>query len=200
MDALTRWHLKTADMQKRDRVNIDTVMDARCLGIVRRFRQAGVLVGVWEITGESGIPGFLCRILPETASEISGIRPASGMGCHLSRDVALLRALTEAAQSRLTFISGARDDLSRDDYRKFLSAEEHAKWREGLLDKSCAQKDFQKIQSHETRSLDQDLNILLKLLKDSGTEEVVAIDLTKPEFGIPVARVIIPGMEGELSL
>ena len=34
-----------------------------------------------------------------------------GSGSHLSPEVAVSRALTEAAQSRLTFISGARDDL-----------------------------------------------------------------------------------------
>jgi len=37
---------------------------------------------------------------------------AAGHGCHPCRAVALSRALTEAAQSRLTMISGSRDDVT----------------------------------------------------------------------------------------
>ena len=39
-----------------------------------------------------------------------------GSGCHADRDVALLRAITEAAQSRLTRISGAREDFGDEAY------------------------------------------------------------------------------------
>lgn len=33
-------------------------------------------------------------------------------------------------------------------------------------------------------------------LSHAGVEEVLAVDLTKREFGIPVVRVVIPGLEG----
>jgi ribosomal protein S12 methylthiotransferase accessory factor len=29
-----------------------------------------------------------------------------------------------------------------------------------------------------------------------GIEEVIALDLTRPELGIAVARVVVPGLEG----
>ena len=29
-----------------------------------------------------------------------------------------------------------------------------------------------------------------------GIERVIVVDLTKPEFGLPVVRVVIPGLEG----
>ena len=44
----------------------------------------------------------------------------SGYGCHPAREVALLRALTEAAQVRLTVISGLRDDFRIDAYEQLL--------------------------------------------------------------------------------
>ena len=40
--------------------------------------------------------------------------PEYGNGCHPAREVALLRALTEAAQARTTYISGTRDDFPVD--------------------------------------------------------------------------------------
>lgn len=52
------------------------------------------------------------------------------MGCHRSRAVALLRALTEAAQSRLTMIAGTRDDIlvHQLDQEAYLRA--HARFHE----------------------------------------------------------------------
>jgi len=41
----------------------------------------------------------------------------SGSGCHPDPARAAIRAVTEAAQSRLTAISGARDDFDPGDYR-----------------------------------------------------------------------------------
>ena len=35
----------------------------------------------------------------------------------------------------------------------------------------------------------------LKCLSKAGLHRVVVIDLTKPEFGLPVTRVIVPGLE-----
>ena len=48
--------------------------------------------------------------------------PCAGSGCHLSADIALSRALTEAAQSRLTVIAGSRDDLFRSTYEPVKDA------------------------------------------------------------------------------
>jgi Uncharacterized conserved protein len=43
---------------------------------------------------------------------------AAGYGCHPARQIALMRALTEAAQTRLTVISGLRDDFRGDTYEQ----------------------------------------------------------------------------------
>ena len=51
------------------------------------------------------------------------------MGCHPSREGGLLRALTEAAQSRLTYIAGARDDCTRDDYEQLRSPDTMRQFR-----------------------------------------------------------------------
>ena len=42
-----------------------------------------------------------------------------------------------------------------------------------------------------------DLRRLLALLAAAGIERVVAVDLTRDEFAIPVVRVVIPGLEGD---
>ena len=43
---------------------------------------------------------------------------AAGFGCHPRREIALLRAVTEAVQGRLTCIAGSRDDMFRREYER----------------------------------------------------------------------------------
>jgi ribosomal protein S12 methylthiotransferase accessory factor len=123
------------------------------------------------------------------------IRPAVGRGCHTAREVELSRALTEAAQSRLTFIAGARDDMSRAEYLKHLDSALHTRWKECIRAGSGG-RDFATCPTSSGRTIGDDLDYQLGRLKAVGIDEVVVVDLTKPEFGIPVVRVVIPGLEG----
>ncbi len=193
-DALAMWRLGPASAQNASKIDLNTITDPRCLDLLNMYKRANIHVALWEITGANGIPAILCRILPDLASDISGIRPASGMGCHLLKEVATLRALTEAAQSRVTFISGARDDVARESYNKFLSLEEYSKWFDHISEKRPATRNFQSIPSYHTDSLKEDLDLLLRKLQQNGINEVGVVHLTKPEFNIPVVRVIIPGL------
>jgi ribosomal protein S12 methylthiotransferase accessory factor len=46
-----------------------------------------------------------------------------GFGAHLVPEIAIARALTEAAQTRLTYIAGARDDFFPFDYARATDPE-----------------------------------------------------------------------------
>jgi ribosomal protein S12 methylthiotransferase accessory factor YcaO len=48
----------------------------------------------------------------------------------------------------------------------------------------------------DSDSFDADVAWELTALRSAGISEVVAVDLTREEFGIPVVRVIVPGLEG----
>lgn len=194
-DSTTLWHLLDSDEQEMTRVNLDTVTDPVCRELLDKYRDAGVLVAVWETTSDVGVPAFLCRILQEAPPPYHDYRPASGMGCHPTAEIAMSRALTEAAQSRLTFISGARDDLWRSDYDSFLDPETHKIWL-SYMEKSWEGRPFDKIMSHRGETFEDDIAWQLDRLRAVGVNQAVAVDLTKPEFGIPVVRMIIPGLEG----
>ncbi len=194
-DAATLWRLKDRAAQDATRLDPATVADPVCRSLLDRFDAAGVDVGVWEITSDVGLPAFLCRIVAREDAPQQSVRPALGMGCHVAREVALSRALTEAAQSRLTFIAGARDDMPRAEYERHLDPAQYARWKQRIADGegTC---DFAACPTFSGRSIDDDLAFQLDRLHAVGIEEAVAVDLTKPEFGIPVARLVIPGLEG----
>jgi ribosomal protein S12 methylthiotransferase accessory factor len=62
-----------------------------------------------------------------------------------------------------------------------------------------AVRDFTTVPAFDGDSFDADVAWELAALKSAGISEVVAVDLTREEFGIPVVRVIVPGLEGPVT-
>ena len=194
-DATTLWHLCDEPAQAATQIDLDTVDDPACRAILARYAAAGVVVGAWETTSDIGLPAFVCRIVQNQGPPACTIRPAAGMGCHMRREVALMRALTEAAQSRLTFISGSRDDKPRDGYAHFLDPETYALWHR-VITAPGRRRDFRTIPTWPHDTIEDDVAFALDRLRAVGIEQVAVVDLTKPEFAIPVVRVVVPGLEG----
>ena len=85
--------------------------------------------------------------------------------------------------------------MPRAEYERHLDPAQYARWKQRIADGegTC---DFAACPTFSGRSIDDDLAFQLDRLHAVGIEEAVAVDLTKPEFGIPVARLVIPGLEG----
>jgi ribosomal protein S12 methylthiotransferase accessory factor len=116
------------------------------------------------------------------------------MGCHPTRRIALVRALTEAAQERVALIAGTRDDLFRKGYERARSMDILRGQRAFMRDPGV--RDFQCTPNWEAETFEGDLAWELERLQAAGIVEVVAIELTRPEFQVPVVHVTIPGLEG----
>lgn len=93
-------------------LDLTTVDDPLCAGLIRRFRTAGAWLEVLAVENRWSTPCFIAYTWSEDYPLIG-----TGSGAHADPAVALSRALTEAAQSRLTSISGSRDDLDDRLYR-----------------------------------------------------------------------------------
>ena len=197
-DALTLWELQDEARQEATRIDLETVDDAACLSVLQRFERAGVAAAVWEITSDVGLPAFHCLIGEREASPLHLLHGSHGTGCHPSRPVALLRALTEAAQVRLTVISGARESLTRRSYRRRRDNLVLERERARLVARGRA-RPFHDGPSFDGETFQVDLAWMLARLQAAGLERVVAVDLTRPDFGVPVVRVVVPGLEGPAS-
>jgi len=134
------------------------------------------------------------QIVPEFDERSRRLYATGGSGSHPSRNIALLRALLEAEQGRLTVIAGSRDDFSRKDYAVHRSRRVLDWFRSEICSTKC-EAEFRDVPSFEGRTLNEDLDWLLERLRGAGIQEVVAVDLSKPELGIPVVRVIVPYLE-----
>lgn len=190
-DAIALWRTVPAAQSQRA-VDLDTVEGPASSDLLGRFRRAGVPVKIWDVTSDVGLPTFVCLAMASDPTQ--GVEPELGSGCHADRDVALARALTEAAQARVTRISGARDDFAPASYdaaarRRRLEAAR-------LLFDGPAVREFRSVPNLAGETLRYDLDIALRNLERAGMSQVVWIDLSRDELGIPTGRTLIPGLEG----
>jgi YcaO-like protein with predicted kinase domain len=192
-DATARWGMLEDEPGGQTRLDLDTVDDPDCLQILAKFAGAGISVGVWETTSEVGIPAFMCAINDVNTDPLRRLYGGSGMGCHPARQIALIRALTEAAQSRLTMISGSRDDVAQADYDRIRAPDAHAR-TQSMIDNQRPVRRFQDVPSWESDSFAEDVRWEIERLQSIGIEHVILVNLTKEEFQIPVVRIVIPWM------
>jgi ribosomal protein S12 methylthiotransferase accessory factor len=198
-DAITLWSVKDESEQQETRLDLDSVDDADCQDVIEKYKLAGVQLTVWEITSDICIPAFFCLATERSFSPLRPLPSALGYGCHPARSIALLRALTESAQSRLTYISGTRDDLGRNAYANSLNSDfSNAKRMQMETNKPVRK--FKDVTSFDSSNLNEDVTWELDRLRSAGIHSAVLVDLTKPEFDLPVVRVVIPGLEPKDSI
>ena len=173
------------------RVDLDTARDGVLRGVIARILAAGAALDVRDETGPVGVPSFSCRLYdPSPPDRLGWMGSFLGWGCHLDPEIAVLRAVTEAAQGRLTYISGARDDLRRHDYAAVLSAPSTSpEPAPGERRVNLGQ-----VASSATGSLGGDLAALLDALAAVGVGSVAAVNLSGPLPGVAVTRVLAPGL------
>ena len=197
-DAAALWEARKMPARACRRLDPSTVDDEDCRALLEQYEQPGMEVRIWNVTSDIGIAAFVCDIHPRSEDPSVDLPRFRGAGCHPHRGVALARALTEAAQIRLTHIAGIRDDLPPSEYRKSPLE----RFGAALLDyrsskaESCS---FRDVPSFASDDLARELRWELGRLRSAGAEHVIAVDLTRPEYGIPVVRVIVPGLEGKPS-
>ena len=196
-DAATLHSVRVPRDAASRRIDLRTVDDPGCLEALGRLDRADMSAAIWDITSDVGIPAFTGRIAERSQAPAVPACDAEGMGCHPDRNVALLRALTEAAQSRLGRISGARDDPSGWEHAYGTDDEPPASPADDLA--GAGTRDFTAVPVFEGDSFDADVAWELEALRSAGISEVVAVDLTHEDFGIPVVRVIVPGLEGPVT-
>jgi YcaO-like protein with predicted kinase domain len=193
-DARTLFFLRPNKQRQMSRVRLDSVSNTDCQSLIEQFLAAGLLVAIWDVSSDVRVPVFLVAVLEGSEDSFYSVGLSYGSGCHFHPGVALMRALTEAAQTRLTRISGVRDDMLPEQF-------------DALRVPSTVQRDRLRI-VNERSSLNMsasnptplgrsgELSFLLEALRERGLEQAIVVDLSRPNLPVNVARCIVPGLEG----
>jgi ribosomal protein S12 methylthiotransferase accessory factor len=144
---------------------------------------------VKDITSDIGIPTFNASSVEWISHDYGYL--AEGHGTHPDARIALLRAITEVSQTRAANIQGARDDL-----RKIKYSDENTDDRRAWQFMPSTKKiRFPEVQTFFNEDILDDINLILLRLKSVGLNQVIIVNLTNPDIGIPVVRAIVPGLE-----
>jgi len=160
--------------------------------LLEKFRSQGVEVHLKDLTSDVGIP-----TIAAAADDVRMKDPALlnlGVGTHLSPRVAAIRALTEVAQSRCTQIHGAREDTTKADLNRAVGYERMKRMNSMYFAPSDEVR-MSEFPEYDTKDILEDIEVVFDHLLERGFEKVIAVELTRPELGVPVVRMIIPGME-----
>ncbi len=196
-DARTLWKLRSPAAQAARALDPRSVDDLTCRGVIERYESADLDVRIWDTTTEVGIASFVCLVIGR-GDDQGDADPEFGSGCHPSKQIALLRALTEAGQARNTYIAGARDDYFSHLYSPAARARRRA-FCQSLVAAAQPERAYEQVPSFESPSIEGDLRWMLARLRAAGFDQVIAVNLAREAISVPVARVIVPGLEGVMD-
>ncbi len=188
------WRWGTSDDERR--IALDTVRDPGCRWLLDRFAARGVYVAAWNSTSAAGLPAVGCVVLPDPdEAEWFGTGVHDGFCCRMEPAAALAGALQEAAQKRLTYISGSRDDVTREEMaRAHDIGLVRRVWTD--LHRGGERIDFATLRSYPRGSAGSDVAVAAEALRRAGFERIVVVDVGGADPGPWVVKVVVPGAYG----
>ncbi len=190
-DSVALWWYSSV---RRPGVDLDSFEDPYLARLQDFLRQHGREYWVIDITADLGIPVFasISRNLRGPQEQI-----VFGFGAHLDAKVALLRAITEMNQMLASPLlkgeepAGGGQDVDPETAHWFKTAatanQSYLLPAEGLIRTSGW------YPQQTTDDLCADIQTCQRRVESIGLEMLV-MDQTRPEIGLPVAKVIVPGL------
>jgi YcaO-like protein with predicted kinase domain len=160
--------------------------------LLDRFFRAGMDVQIVDMSGPTGLPCFEVWL-----DHPDGPALTRGSGCHPSRTTALIRALTEAAQSRLTYIAGSRDDIPRSVYRLATAPRRRSAFQPSSIG---AERDFSAAPTRPGSGFGAQVGDIVDRIRTLTGMSPMAVDLMRNDFGVPVSFVVAPGLGTRSSI
>ena len=181
--------LSAIPRNEQTRLDPSAVADPDCQWLIERLNAAGNWFEIIDATNRFGVPCYHVSIWSESFPLLT-----SGTGCHLDPAVALNRALTEAAQSRLAIIAGTRESVPEQVYLLQHMRQERPAPLDGLLPVT---RELRPDESADSITADL-LAVARTVLAQTGADPIV-VDISRGHDGIAVTKTVVPGLRFDPS-
>ena len=192
-DAASLWAFKSDTAMRGSAVAASTFADIEVHRLVERIQASGFRVNLFDQTTDLGLPAILAVIVAAAERPALHFDIATGAGCHPIAAIAAIRAITEAAQTRISNIAGGRDDFEPSEYRQVVHP--------SVVQLARPMRAERRGPAGESR--DTNLPRLLAVVKAAIAAQipgpVVLVRLGGEAFGISVVRLFAPGLEDRLG-
>lgn len=187
------WSIFELTHKNYSQIDLDTIESETINETIEKFTSNGINIKLMDFTADIDVP-TIAASADDTVTRDAGLLTL-GIGTHLDPEVAILRALTEVAQSRATQINGAREDTVRADFAREAGYERMKRINKYYFKQEEEQISLSDIENKSTTSINEDLEIVKNELTSNEIKHVLYHDLTRPELDVSVVRVVIPEME-----
>ena len=187
------WSIFELTHKNYAQIDTESIESKIILDIIDRFESEGIKIKLMDFTADIKIP-TIAASADDTVTKDAGLLTL-GMGTHLDPEVAVLRALTEVAQSRATQINGAREDTVRADFAREAGYERMKRINRFYFKEEEEKLKLSDIENKSTSSITKDIEIVKDELIANDIKRILYVDLTRPELDVSVVRVVIPEME-----
>ena len=187
------WSIFESKRQQKPEINCEHTNNEIIKNLLAMFHKAGIKVKLVNLTADIKIT-TVAAVSDDTILKDPALLTL-GVGTHLDPEVAVIRALTEVAQSRATQIHGTREDTVRAVFMRKAGYQRMKRINSHWFGESERSIELNELKNVSGNSFKEDIEISKKLLSECGFEDILYVDLTRPEIEIPVVRVLIPGME-----
>ena len=187
------WSIFELTHKNYAQIDIESIESELIIDIIDKFESEGIKIKLMDFTADIKIP-TIAASADDTITKDAGLLTL-GMGTHLDPEVAILRALTEVAQSRATQINGAREDTVRADFAREAGYERMKRINKYYFKDDEEKISLSDIENKSTSSITKDIEIVKNELTANDIEKILYVDLTRPEIDVSVVRVVIPEME-----
>lgn len=192
-DRLAKWLRLNPVQKSKTRVCLETVENRNCRNVFSKIEGGGCTLLLWDASATGHLPVYVAAILDRYQFN-DVLPPAFGAAARLDPAMAAIAAVGEAAQTRAALISGARDDL---DLAGYLSASaSHGRISLETLAFLPATRPFAETPVASHGDAEGDVAWLTDKLTADGVGQLLWVDLTREELGVPVVKVIAPDLEG----
>jgi ribosomal protein S12 methylthiotransferase accessory factor len=187
------WSVFETKRKKAVEIDLGSIENPIIKELLDKFKKEGIDVKLVNLTSDIEA-ATIAAVSDDTVLKDPALLTL-GVGTHLDPEIAVMRALTEVAQSRATQIHGTREDTTRAVFMRKAGYERMKRMNKHWFGESGEVIDLGKIKNNAGDSFKEDIKMSMNLLEKAGFKDVLFVDLTREEIEIPVVRVIIPGLE-----
>lgn len=191
-DAVCLWGYKSDTAAKATAVSPAAFGDAGVDALTNQIARAGYRLRLFDQTSNIGVPVIYAVLSPHDGAD-KHFDAATGASCHPVAAVAARRAIVEAAQTRITNIAGARDDIAEGEYELELARSIAVLTEEAPATRPAP------IGLPAGTGEDELIAALQAGLASAGLKRIVAIPLGGESIGISVVKLYVPGLEDRLT-
>lgn len=191
-DALTLWEMTPIAKRYKNVIDHASISQPALRDALGRVAQADLEIVLFDITTDMEIPCVFALLGPRDRPSSHSIRHVEltyGAGAATTPAVAAMRAITEAAQSRMTFIAGARDDL----LPGIFSQRAELSMLQAMNSKPS--RSLSDLPALDSGSTERSLQTVLQRLQSKGIDKLYAVDLAPDWLPASVVKVFAPQLE-----